>query len=138
VPEPKAQRNFTDPESRILKTKDGYIQGYKRRSQPTRRRRSSWRIRSQQWQRSGAVRSTARRHQGQPGKQSARSIGRCRLLLGCQSSHRQPAADQGLHRDENRRGSNADLWPVMRYICSSSSPQARPTPVTRKRRPHAG
>jgi hypothetical protein len=28
VPEPKAQRNFTDPESRILKTKDGFIQGY--------------------------------------------------------------------------------------------------------------
>ena len=28
APELKAQRNFTDPESRILKTKDGYIQGY--------------------------------------------------------------------------------------------------------------
>ena len=28
APEPKAQRNFTDPESRILRTKDGYIQGY--------------------------------------------------------------------------------------------------------------
>ena len=28
APEPKAQRNFPDPESRILKTKDGYIQGY--------------------------------------------------------------------------------------------------------------
>jgi transposase len=27
-PEAKAQRNFTDPESRILLTKDGYIQGY--------------------------------------------------------------------------------------------------------------
>ena len=27
-PEPAAQRNFTDPESRILKTKDGFIQGY--------------------------------------------------------------------------------------------------------------
>jgi transposase len=27
-PEGKTQRNFTDPESRILKTKDGYIQGY--------------------------------------------------------------------------------------------------------------
>jgi len=27
APEPKAQRNFTDPESRILKAKDGYIQG---------------------------------------------------------------------------------------------------------------
>lgn len=28
APEGKAQRNFTDPESRILKTRDGYIQGY--------------------------------------------------------------------------------------------------------------
>ncbi len=27
-PDPKTQRNFTDPESRILMTKDGYIQGY--------------------------------------------------------------------------------------------------------------
>jgi hypothetical protein len=27
-PPAKAQRNFTDPQSRILKTKDGYIQGY--------------------------------------------------------------------------------------------------------------
>lgn len=28
APEGKAQRNFTDPQSRILKTKDGFIQGY--------------------------------------------------------------------------------------------------------------
>jgi transposase len=28
VPEDKAQRNFTDPESRILKTRDGFVQGY--------------------------------------------------------------------------------------------------------------
>jgi transposase len=28
APDRKAQRNFTDPESRILKTKDGFIQGY--------------------------------------------------------------------------------------------------------------
>ena len=28
APADKAQRNFTDPESRILKTKDGFIQGY--------------------------------------------------------------------------------------------------------------
>jgi hypothetical protein len=27
-PDAKAQRNFTDPESRIQKTKDGYVQGY--------------------------------------------------------------------------------------------------------------
>jgi hypothetical protein len=28
TPEDKAQRNFTDPDSRIMKTKDGFIQGY--------------------------------------------------------------------------------------------------------------
>lgn len=28
APDPKSQRNFTDPESRILKTGDGFIQGY--------------------------------------------------------------------------------------------------------------
>jgi hypothetical protein len=28
VPKDKAQRNFTDPESRIMKTKDHFIQGY--------------------------------------------------------------------------------------------------------------
>jgi transposase len=28
APDGKTQRNFTDPDSRILKTKDGYIQGY--------------------------------------------------------------------------------------------------------------
>lgn len=28
LPDDKAQRNFTDPESRIMKTKDGFIQGY--------------------------------------------------------------------------------------------------------------
>jgi len=28
APDPKAQKNFTDPESRIMKTKDGCIQGY--------------------------------------------------------------------------------------------------------------
>ena len=28
APDGKAQRNFTDPDSRVLKTKDGYIQGY--------------------------------------------------------------------------------------------------------------
>ena len=28
MPDAKAQKNFTDPESRIMKTKDGFIQGY--------------------------------------------------------------------------------------------------------------
>jgi transposase len=28
IPEPKAQKNFTDPESRIMKSKDGFVQAY--------------------------------------------------------------------------------------------------------------
>ena len=27
-PDPKSQRNFTDPESRIMKSKDGFVQAY--------------------------------------------------------------------------------------------------------------
>lgn len=27
-PDPKAQRNFTDPQSRIMKSKDGFVQAY--------------------------------------------------------------------------------------------------------------
>ena len=43
-PDGKAQRNFTDPESRILKTKDGYIPASTHRPLSMARRRSSWRI----------------------------------------------------------------------------------------------
>jgi hypothetical protein len=28
MPDPKAQKNFTDPESRIMKSKDGFVQAY--------------------------------------------------------------------------------------------------------------
>jgi len=31
-PEPKAQYNFTDPESRIMKGPDGFVQGYNTQS----------------------------------------------------------------------------------------------------------
>jgi transposase len=41
VPEDKAQRNFTDPESRIMKAKDGFIQGYNARPRSMRSTRSS-------------------------------------------------------------------------------------------------
>jgi hypothetical protein len=40
VPEDKAQRNFTDAESRIMKTKDGFIQSYKTCALPPRRGRA--------------------------------------------------------------------------------------------------
>ena len=38
-PDPKAQKNFTDPESRIMKTKDGFIQGYNAQAAVDARRR---------------------------------------------------------------------------------------------------
>ena len=67
-PEPTARRNATSPipESRILKTKDGYIQGYNAQAAV-----DAWRSdhrgadAEQQRQRSGAIRAAARRHQGQ-------------------------------------------------------------------------
>ena len=57
----------------------------------------------QQWQRSEPVRSAARCYQDQSGQQSARSIGRCRLLLDRQSSHAEPATDQRLHRNRTTK-----------------------------------
>ena len=42
-PEGKTQRNFTDPESRVLLTKDGYIQGYNAQAAVDAKPRSSWR-----------------------------------------------------------------------------------------------
>ena len=41
-PDGKTQRNFTDPESRILKTKDGYIQGYNAQPRSMQAPRSLW------------------------------------------------------------------------------------------------
>ena len=49
--------------------------------------------------------SAARCYQDQSGQQSGRSIGRCRLLLGCQSSHAEPATDQRLHRNRTTKAS---------------------------------
>ena len=67
-PDGKAQRNFTDPESRILKTKDGYIQGYNAQAAvdgaPSDHRGADA---DQVLQRSGAAGAVARRDQGQSG-----------------------------------------------------------------------
>jgi predicted nucleic acid-binding Zn-ribbon protein len=43
TPDPKAQKNLTDPESRIMKSKDGFVQATMPRSRSIARRRSSWR-----------------------------------------------------------------------------------------------
>ena len=96
APDPKAQKNFTDPESRIMKTKDGFIQGYNaqaavdaeaqmivahgldaKRERPASTDADGRRGRSQHWPQTGA------------------GLGRCRLLLGRQS--------RGLEQRKHRR-----------------------------------
>jgi hypothetical protein len=44
-PDPKAQRNFTDPDSRVMPdgaNKGSFVQGYNTQTQSTAKRRSSW------------------------------------------------------------------------------------------------
>jgi hypothetical protein len=64
-----------------------------RRPRSTRRRRSSWHRRSATAATTRRNSLSARRHQSHIQAQSGRSIGRCRLLLGGQSSHPEPPAD---------------------------------------------
>ncbi|MGY4343134.1 hypothetical protein ACVWW3_008040 [Bradyrhizobium sp. LM2.9] len=65
-PSDKAQRNFTDPDSRVMPTKNGFIQGYNaqaaRRWRPSDHRSAHA---DQLAERSGAVRTLARCHQSQ-------------------------------------------------------------------------
>lgn len=77
-PEGKAQRNFTDPGSRILKTKDGYIQGYNAQAAvgPDHRGPEP----DAQHERPGPTRAAHRRDQGQSRPQAKGSLSRCRLL----------------------------------------------------------
>ena len=98
-PDGKAQRNFTDPESRILKTKDGYIQGYNAQAAVDGAHQiivaqtltSSSSDQAQLAPLLDGIRANL-------GTQSRRSVGRRRLLLRRQSSHDQAAAHRGLHR----------------------------------------
>jgi transposase len=43
VPDAKAQKNFTDPQSRIMKSKDGFVQAYNARPPSMQKRRLLWR-----------------------------------------------------------------------------------------------
>jgi hypothetical protein len=43
-PDPKTQRNFTDPDSRVLLTKDGFIQGYNAQAAVDGPSKLSWRM----------------------------------------------------------------------------------------------
>ena len=115
-PDGKAQRNFTDPESRILKTKDGYIQGYNAQAAvdgaATDHRGAGLTL---EHERSGATGPSARRHQGQSRAQARGSVGRRRLLQRGQSRRRW----QARHRA---------------YI-ATGRPSTRPTPSERSAGP---
>ena len=110
VPEPKAQRNFTDPESRILKTKDGYIQGYNAQAAVDAQAQiivahtlsNNGNDQAQFAPLLDGIKANLGRNPDE--------VGRCRLLLGTQSSHAEPATDQRLHRDRA-----TEAWKQVRH-----------------------
>ena len=106
-PDGEAQRNFTNQESRILKTKDGYIQGYNAQAAVDGARQI---IVAQ-------TLTSSSSDQAQLAPMLLDGIGpiwgpiptkygRRRLLLRRQSSHDQTAAHQGLHR--HRKASSTE------------------------------
>jgi Transposase DDE domain/Transposase domain (DUF772) len=131
APEPKAQRNFTDPEKPHPQDQGRLHPGLQCTSRGRRSRADHCGAHArQQWQRSEPVRSAARCYQDQSGQQSARSIGRCRLLLDRQSSHAEPATDQRLHR--NRRQKHASKSATAKRPAKPGSLLARMTSRLRR------
>ena len=78
---PKAPRNLTDPDSRVLLTKDGFIQGYGRRGQAN--HRGAWT--DAEHERVSATCSPGRRRSGQPRTQAQGDFGGPGLLQRGQS-----------------------------------------------------
>ena len=111
-PDPKAQKNFTDPESRIMKTKDGFIQGYNAQAAVD----STAQVivahaldarQSDQHQ----LAADRRRDRSQPGPQAGAAVGGRRLLLrrqprgvGGTRNRRVHRAGAGQARQRRRRG----------------------------------
>ena len=107
-PDPKAQKNFTDPESRIMKSKDGFVQAYNAQAAVD--------AEAQIIVAQGVTQDVNDKHQLVPmtdaietnlGRKPEQLSADFRLLLGCQ--HRGPgnARDRWLHRDrpcQGRRG----------------------------------
>src|SRR5216684_263334 len=79
-PNPKAQRNFTDPESRIMKSKDGFVQAYNAQAavdaRPDHRCARTDTVR----QRSGPAGAPDRGHREQSRPQAGAGLGGLRLL----------------------------------------------------------
>ena len=98
-PDPKAQKNFTDPESRIMKTKDGFIQGYNAQAAVD--------AEAQvivahgldaKLKRPASTDADGRRGRSQHGPQTQAGLGRRRLLFATPISRRWRARDRRLHR----------------------------------------
>ena len=110
-PDGKAQRNFTDPESRILKTKDGYIQGYNAQAAVD--------AEAQIIVAHGLTPSMSDQDQfvplldsdrGQSRPQAQGGFRRCRLLQRGQPCRALAARDiRGLHRHRTRQASRSDV-----------------------------
>ena len=110
-PDPKAQKNFTDPESRIMKSKDGFVQGLqcagsRRRTRPDHRRarrrtnaRGSW-----------PTRADGRSHRSQSRPQAGPGLGRQRLLQRGEHRRARGAPDRCLRGTGPGQTSDQGQW----------------------------
>src|SRR3954466_11699439 len=117
-PQPKAQRNFTDPDSRVLLTKDGYIQGYNPQAAVDGEAQiivahtltSSMSDHGQlppppgpSEERPGTARAPPRRHPSQSRSPPPGGLRRQRISERSQPREPRGARHQGLHRDGTRQ-----------------------------------
>ena len=99
-PPEKAQRNFTDPESRIMKTGDGYVQAYNAQAAVDAESQvivaCELTNRAERPRRADGAGGSDR---GAPGRAPDGGLGRLELLLGRQPRRPDRARSTGLHRD---------------------------------------
>ncbi|MGY3698825.1 transposase [Bradyrhizobium sp. USDA 3240] len=103
-PNPKAQRNFTDPESRIMKSKDSFVQAYN--AQAARRCTCPDHCRARTdpaRQRSGPVGAPDRGHREQSWPQAAAGLSGFRLLQRSQSRSARHTQHRWLCRARTRQ-----------------------------------
>ena len=80
-PDPKAQRNFTDPDSRIMKSKEGFVQAYNAQAAVDASRPDHCRARTHAVrQRSGPIGAPGRSHREQSRPQAGAGLSGLRLL----------------------------------------------------------
>ena len=133
-PDPKAQKNFTDPESRIMKTKDGFIQGYNAQAAVD--------ATAQVIVAHGLDAKQSDQHQLAPiadaieanlGKQADAAVGGRRLLLRRQPCGAGGARDRRLYRagaGQARRGRRRRRRPRRRHARKNQGRRARqPLPL---------